>query len=102
MRFGHCGATLRARPRGGGDRRYGSTKAPGQPGCGRPWILSEPLETFISEAVLYRLDTPTLSARLAGSPEPDPADDAHAELLADQAQLDELAAAYGDKALTLR
>jgi len=26
----------------------------------------------------------------------------HAELLADQAQLDELAAAYGDKALTLR
>lgn len=102
LRCGYCGATLRARPRGGGDRRYGCTKGPGQPGCGRTWILSEPLEAFISEAVLYRLDTPTLSARLAGSPEPDPADDAHAELRADQAQLDELAAAYGEKALTLR
>jgi site-specific DNA recombinase len=102
LRCGHCGATLRARPRDGGDRRYGCTKGPGQPGCGRTWILSEPLETFISEAVLYRLDTPTLNDRLTGSPQSDPADDAHAELLADQTQLDELAAAYGEKALTLR
>ena len=52
--------------------------------------------------MLYRLDTPTLSARLSGSPQTDPAEDAHAELRADQAQLDELAAAYGERALTLR
>ena len=32
----------------------------------------------------------------------DRTEDAHAALLADQAQLDELAAAYGEKALTLR
>jgi site-specific DNA recombinase len=102
LRCGHCGATLQARPRGGGDRRYGCTKGPGQPGCGRTWILSESLEELISEAVLYRLDTPTLSARLARSPQTDPTEDAHAELLADQTQLDELASAYGDKALTLR
>ena len=102
LRCAHCGATLHARPRDGGDRRYGCTKGPGQPGCGRTWILSEPLELFITEAVLYRLDTPTLAARLAGSPQVDPAEDAHAELQTDQAQLDELATAYGGKAITLR
>jgi len=102
LRCGHCGAILQARPRDDGDRRYGCTKGPGLPGCGRTWILSEPLEDFITEAVLYRLDTPTLSARLTRSPQTDPTEDSHAELLADQAQLDELAAAYGEKALTLR
>jgi site-specific DNA recombinase len=102
LRCGHCGASLQARPRGGGDRRYGCTKGPGQPGCGRTWILSEPLEAFVTEAVLYRLDTPALSARLTRSPQVDPTADAQADLLADQAQLDELAAAYGQKALTLR
>lgn len=101
LRCAACGATLQARPRGGGDRRYGCTKGPGQPGCGRTWILSEPVEDFMAEAVLYRLDTPALTARLAGSPQPDPAEDAYAELMADQAQLDELAAAYGNKAFTM-
>ena len=102
LRCGYCGATLQARPRSGGDRRYGCTKGPGQPGCGRTWILSEPLESFITDALLYRLDTPELAAQLTRTPSADGAEDADAELVADQAQLDELATAYGNKAITLR
>lgn len=102
LRCGHCGAVLQARPRSGGDRRYGCTKGPGLPGCGRTWILSEPLEDFITDAVLYRLDTPDLGAKLSGSAQADPAEDAHGDLRADEAHLDELASAYGDKAITLR
>ena len=62
-------------------------------------ILAEPLEALIAEAVLYRLDTPEMAAALAGASRPD--DDAERATLArDQAQLEELAAAYGERQIT--
>jgi hypothetical protein len=71
------------------------------PGCGRIAILSEPLEALITEAVLYRLDTPELAAALAGAASKDAeADAAHASVTADRAQLEELARAYGERQIT--
>ena len=62
LRCSKCGSTLVARPRGGGDRRYMCAKGPGLPGCNGTFIFAETVEAFISEAVLYRLDTPALTA----------------------------------------
>jgi DNA invertase Pin-like site-specific DNA recombinase len=99
MRCRPCGAVLVARPRGDGARRYVCAKGPGKPGCGGVAILAEPLEAFIAEAVLYRLDTPELAAALAGGSIPD--DDAERSALAlDRAQLVELAGAYGERQIT--
>jgi len=94
-----CEAVLVARPRADGTRRYVCAKDPGMPGCGAIAIIAEPLEAFISEAVLYRLDTPELAAALAGASIPD--DDAERTALArDRAQLEELARAYGERMIT--
>src|SRR5450759_48141 len=95
-----CEAVLVARPRADVTRRYICAKGPGKPGCGGIAILAEPLEAFIAEAVLYRLDTPELAAALAGASIPD--DDAERTALArDRAQLEELAGAYGERQITL-
>ena len=94
-----CGAVLVARPRADGARRYVCAKGPGKPGCGGIAILSDPVEELITEAVLYRLDTPELAAALAGASIPD--DDAERTALArDRAQLEELAGAYGERLIT--
>jgi site-specific DNA recombinase len=94
-----CGAVLVARPRGDHTRRYICAKGPGKPGCGGIAILAEPLEKFIADAVLYRLDTPELAAALAGASTPD--DNAERSALAlDRAQLEELARAYGERQIT--
>jgi hypothetical protein len=97
-----CGSTLQARPRGDGARRYGCARGPGLPGCGKTWVLSEPVESFITEAVLYRIDTPGLAATLAAPVESPAAADAAAQLEQDQQQLEELATAYGERAITLQ
>ena len=102
LRCHACGSRLIARPRGDGARRYGCCRGPGLPGCGRTWILSEPVEAFITEAVLYRLDTPELAAALLSPAESQTARDAAGQLEQDQQQLDELATAYGERAVTLR
>jgi len=101
LRCGHCDAALVARPRTDGSRRYVCAKGPGLAGCGRTAVLSEPVEELIAEAVLYRLDTPELAAVLAGAARED-AETAAAQdsLAADQAQLNELATAYGEKQIT--
>jgi hypothetical protein len=56
---------------------------------------------LIADAVMYRLDGPALAAHLA-TPADGPADDARQDLLAAEAHLDELAAAYGEGAISLR
>ena len=101
LRCGHCDAALVARPRTDGTRRYVCAKGPGLAGCGRTAVLSEPVEELIAEAVLFRLDTPELAAMLAGAARED-AETAAAQdsLAADQAQLNELATAYGEKQIT--
>jgi hypothetical protein len=101
LRCGLCHAPLVARPRTGGARRYVCAKGPGLSGCGRIAVLAEPLEELITEAVLYRLDTPELAAALEGAVAEDAeADAAQASLTADRAQLEELARAYGERQIT--
>jgi DNA invertase Pin-like site-specific DNA recombinase len=99
LHCGVCDSILVARPRQDGTRRYVCAKGPGLPGCGKTAIVAEPLERFIAEAVLYRLDTPELAAALEGTTPPDDAGE-RANLAADRAQLEELATAYGEKLIT--
>jgi site-specific DNA recombinase len=99
LRCGVCDSVLVARPRQDGSRRYVCAKGPGLPGCGKVAIVAEPVEGFIAEAVLYRLDTPELAEALEGAATPDDSAD-RANLAADKAQLEELATAYGEKEVT--
>ena len=99
LRCGHCGSVLVARPRSDGIRRYVCAKGPGLPGCGKTAIVAEPVEAFLAEAILYRLDTPELAAALDGAVAPDD-DGERASLAADRRQLEELATAYGDRLVT--
>ena len=99
---GRCGATLVARPRADGTRRYVCAKGPGKPGCGGIAVLAEPTEHLIAEAVLYRLDTPELADALTGKAVADAENAASlGELAAHEAQRDELARAYGERAISL-
>jgi site-specific DNA recombinase len=101
LRCGVCGAVLVARPRLGGERRYVCAKGPGLPGCGGIAIMAEPLEELLVSAVLYRLDTPELAAALEGAVAEDAeAEAAHDSVMADRAQLEELARAYGERLIT--
>jgi len=101
LHCGLCGATLVPRPKAQAGRRYVCAKGPGFSGCGRIVTLADPVEELITEAVLYRLDTPALAAALDAE---DAADERAAAvalgLQADQAQLDEIAAAYGNRQVT--
>ena len=103
LRCGACGTTLVARPREDHRRRYVCPRDPGRNGCGGTFILADDAEAFIVESVLNRLSSP----RLAASIRRRSATDAAAEktirdLDRDQAQLDELAAAYGSQSITFR
>lgn len=101
LRCGVCHSILVARPRVDGERRYVCAKGPGLPGCGRIAIIAEPLEDLITQAVLYRLDTPELAAALEGAVAKDAeAEAAHSSLVLDRAQLEELARAYGERQIT--
>src|SRR5262249_25384941 len=70
-------------------------------GCGRTYIKAEELEQFVTEAVLYRLDSPELAAALNGSADDPDAERIQTQANEEQALLDELAAAYGDKQIGL-
>ena len=101
LRCGRCGATLVSRPRSGGDRRYICATGPGYVGCGHTYVLAEPLERFVVEAVLYRLDSPELAAALAGAPREPDVERWQVEIEQSQAQLDALAAMYGRREIGL-
>ena len=99
----HCGERLVARPRSGGKRRYACTKGPGLPGCGKTYINAEQVEQFVTEAVLHRLDSRELKRSQERRQREAP--DAQrwlAEMEAAQAQLDELAAAYGQRQFSMQ
>jgi site-specific DNA recombinase len=101
LRCGLCEATLVSRPRTDGSRRYVCAKGPGLAGCGRIAVVADELEALITRAVLYRLDTPELAAAMAGAAREDAeAAAAQDSLATDQAQLNELATAYGEKQIT--
>jgi DNA invertase Pin-like site-specific DNA recombinase len=96
LRCSACHRPLVSRPRDDGARRYVCAKGPGRAGCGGTFILADTLETFVIAAVLERLDSPQLAAALARSLGCDNRTaKAQREAVAADAQLAELAAAWG-------
>jgi len=65
LRCGKCGHRLYSAPRKD-TRRYVCSKGPDHGGCGGLSIVAAPVEEWIAQAVLFRLDTPELAAALAG------------------------------------
>lgn len=100
LRCSHCKGTLVARPRADGSRRYVCASGPGFGGCGKTTVIADPLELFITEAVLHRLETPRLPE--ARRRRPDDAKGAawQAEIERLQGKLDELAASWADDQIT--
>ena len=100
LRCGKCGGKLfsSARPAG---RRYICMSGPDHGGCGGIFISAPAVEELITEAILYRLDSPAMADALAGRAA---ADDRHAalsaELHADQAQMSELSEMWGKKQIS--
>jgi len=102
LRCGRCGAVLVARPRADHVRRYVCAKGPGLPGCGGLAVTAEPIEAFLTEAVIVRLDSPMLAATLAGKVRDDATlAETQTFLAEDQAQLAELAEVYGHRTISL-
>lgn len=101
LRCGWCEALLVGRPREDGSRRYVCATGPGFVGCGRCYVLAEPLEEFVTEAVLWRLDTPELANTLRGTRDTsgDEWQQRADELVG---RLDELAVAYAENVISMR
>jgi site-specific DNA recombinase len=99
----HCRERLVARPRSGGQRRYACAKGPGFSGCGKTYVNADQVEQFVTEAALHRLDSKELKRSQERRQRQAP--DAQrwlAETQAAQAQLDELAHAYGQRQFSLQ
>lgn len=102
LRCGKCGNRLFSSRREN-SRRYVCLGGPDHQGCGRLTVVAAPLEELITDAVLYRLDTPELAAALTGQAALDVQTAAWSDALAqDRAQLDELAQLYGDRSINSR
>ena len=106
LRCGKCGTVLYSSARttnGKTTRRYVCLSGPDHGGCGRLTVTADPLERFVCDAVLYRLDTPDLADVLAGRSS---ADERTQELThaLDEAneQLEELSLAYANRDITMR
>ena len=101
LRCGTCGGKLFSSVRGE-TRRYVCMAGPNQRGCGRLTIVAAPVEEWITEAVLLRLDSPEMADALAGRTA---ADDRtaglNAELQSDQAQMIELSEFYAAKGISI-
>ncbi len=103
LRCGKCDTVLVSRPRPDGTRRYVCASGPGHGGCGGIAITADPLEAWIAEAVLVRLDSPRMAATMAGARTDDEAAaDAQTELAAGQARMDELATMFAAGEITRR
>jgi hypothetical protein len=101
LRCHHCGSKLVSRPRADQTPRYVCASGPTSDGCGKVTIVAEPLEQYVVEAVLHRLDSPELSKALNGNVSTDPAgEEWQAEVERAQEQLDELAAMWGKSEIT--
>jgi site-specific DNA recombinase len=93
---GLCDAKLVSRP----SRHrpaYVCAKGPGFFGCGRISILAAPLESFVTEAVLFRLDSPELARAIKHQPDANrEAAELELAIATDQAKLEELAGFWAD------
>lgn len=96
LRCGKCGGQLYSMPKNG-KRRYGCAMGPDHRGCGGVFIYAEMLERFITEAVLYRLDSPTMHDVITGAGDQDErARELGDAIQADTDRLDDLAAMWAD------
>jgi site-specific DNA recombinase len=102
LRCHRCNHRLYAAARNN-SRRYVCSSSHDHGGCGGTMITALPVEELITNAVLYRLDTPELAETLKGQARRNTATAEMAdELAADREQLDELAALYAAKRITSR
>jgi DNA invertase Pin-like site-specific DNA recombinase len=102
LRCSQCETVLVARPREDHSRRYVCARGPGYAGCGRSYALAEPIEEFVTEAVLWRLDSPELANALRGQRANDQADAWQQQVDVATVRLEELADAYGNAAISMR
>lgn len=100
LRCAHCKGTLVARPREDRTRRYVCASGPGFGGCGKTTVVAEPVERFISQAVLHRLETPRLSEARRRTPDNAKAAEWQKEIERRQGQLDDLAAMWAEGEIT--
>ena len=101
LRCGRCGTVMYSRPRSGGLRRYVCASGPGFGGCGKMAINADPVESFVVEAVLYRLDTPQLAAALTEIRKANTeADQLAVTIAGDTGMLEQLARDYAEKAIS--
>jgi site-specific DNA recombinase len=99
----HCGERLVARPRTGGQRRYACAKGVGFSGCGKTYVTADEVERFVTQAVLYRLDSPQLQKAVEQRQRRVPETERWLkEAEAASAQLEELAAAYGARQVSMQ
>jgi DNA invertase Pin-like site-specific DNA recombinase len=108
LRCGKCDSRLKSAAKYTGPnttltRRYHCKSGPSFGGCGKLTIVAAPLEELITDAVLFRLDTPDMADLLAGRVAANTEAAAVAEALAaDEAQLEDLARVFADKQIGMR
>jgi site-specific DNA recombinase len=99
---GQCGEKLVSRPRSGGLRRYACARGPGLSGCGKTYINADQVEEFVTEVVLHRVDAPEVAAAVDGRPADPDLQRFYDQVAADEAQLEELAEAWGRRELSMK
>jgi site-specific DNA recombinase len=100
LRCSHCKAMLVSRPRDDGKRRYVCASGPGFEGCGKTTVIADPVEHFIAQAVLHRLESPRLHEARKRPPEDAKGAQWQAEIERRQGQLDDLAAMWAEGEIT--
>jgi len=100
LRCGKCGNKLFSSARRD-TRRYVCMSGPDHGGCGKLTIVAAPVEEWIAEAVLMRIDSPAMNDALKGRAAADERTGALlAELQADQSQMAELSHLWATKAIS--
>jgi len=102
LRCEQCGAALVSRPRDDRKRRYVCATGPGFVGCGKTYVLAEPIEEHVITSFLWEyIDSPefTKVLREANGAEGNEAQD-RADAIA--VKLDELAQAYAADQIGMR
>jgi len=100
LRCGRCGNKLYTAARVK-TRRYICITGPDHGGCGKLTIVAAPVEQWITEAILLRLDTPAMTTAITGRVALDDHQGAlFTSLQEDQVQLKELASLWAQKVIT--
>ncbi|MGZ4362928.1 MAG: recombinase family protein [Gaiellaceae bacterium] len=102
LRCSLCGEMMVSRPTNQSIRRYVCAKGPNFSGCGKMYARADTLESLVVEAVLYRLDSPELAATLEQPQADEESQRWQLEVDQAQAQLEELARAYGEQTIGLQ